>query len=185
VGLSICHELVSLMNGRIKAEDVEGGTRFTVTLELPLAEPVAPEQPAEEPRAEIAGRPRALVAEDHPVNRTIMQLLLDELGVDYAIAEDGVEAMEAVAAQTFDVILMDVRMPRMDGLEASRRMRQAGIATPIIAVTADAVGQNDPEIFRAGVDAVLPKPITLVSLAEAITAVLSGSPQTYAVAQGA
>jgi CheY-like chemotaxis protein len=184
VGLVICHQLVELMGGRIEVEDAPGGARFSVTLELPLAEVEAP-RPDEPASAELSRRLRVLVAEDHPVNRTIAKLLLDQLGVDYTLAEDGVEAVEAVAAERFDAVLMDVRMPRMDGLEASRRIRAMGVKTPIIAVTADALGSGDPEFFRAGVDAVLPKPITLDSLAEAIAAVLSETPQSPAAAQGA
>jgi PAS domain S-box-containing protein len=184
VGLAICRQLVTLMGGRIEAEDVPGGARFTVTLELPQAAPAAEEPRRAQAAPEIGRRLRALVAEDHPVNRTIMQLLLDQLGVDYLMVEDGLEAVEAVAAGQFDLILMDMRMPRMDGLEASRRIRQAGVAAPIVAVTADALGEGDPEIFRAGVDAVLAKPITLASLAEAISSVLDGVPRPLATSSG-
>jgi PAS domain S-box-containing protein len=185
VGLAICHQLVTLMGGRIEVGDAPGGARFVVVVDLPEAPVVQPPRAAAPASAEIDARVRALVAEDHPVNRTIMQLLLDQLGVEYVLAEDGVEAVEAAAIQPFDVILMDMRMPRMDGLEASRRLRSFGLTTPIIAVTADALGQGDPEIFRAGVDAVLAKPITLASLAEAISAVLQTAPQALAAAQGA
>jgi PAS domain S-box-containing protein len=181
VGLAICHQLVGLMGGRIEAQDVPGGSRFSVVLELPLA---AVEEPARsEPDAsEVGTRLRVLVAEDHAVNRTIIQLLLDQLGLDYTLAEDGVEAVEAVAAGRFDAILMDVRMPRMDGLEASRRIRAAGVRTPIIAVTADALGAGDPEFHRAGIDAVLPKPITLDSLAEVLNAALAPPSESHAAA---
>jgi PAS domain S-box-containing protein len=185
VGLAICHQLVTLMGGRIEAEDAPGGARFSVTLELPEATPAAPRTADAPSAAEVGGRLRALVAEDHPVNRTIMQLLLDQLGVDYVVVEDGAEALEAAAAGRFDLILMDMRMPRMDGLEASARIREMGVSAPIIAVTADALGEGDPEIFRAGVDAVLAKPITLASLAEAIGGVLEGAPQVQPLAQGA
>jgi signal transduction histidine kinase/CheY-like chemotaxis protein len=183
VGLSICQDLVRLMGGTIQVEDMPGGARFVVVLQLPVA-PMAAEPMEVAAPALIEGRVRALVAEDHPVNRTIIQLLLDQLGVEYAVVEDGVEALEAVAGEAFDVVLMDVRMPRMDGLEASRRMRRSGFTAPIIAVTADAMEADDPELIHAGVDAVLAKPITLASLAAAVASVLAGQADTQAAAQG-
>lgn len=185
VGLAICQELVRLMGGTIQVEDVAGGTRFTVLLELPRAAEAA------SPRAEMAQSPqierrvRALVAEDHPVNRTIIQLLLDQLGVEYAVVEDGLQALEAVANEAFDLVLMDVRMPGMDGLEASRRMRSSGFTAPIIAVTADAMEANDPDLVRAGLDGVLAKPITLATLSQTIATVLAGEAEAESQARGA
>jgi CheY-like chemotaxis protein len=88
---------------------------------------------------------------------------------------DGAAAVEAARAGGFDVILMDVRMPRMDGLEASRAIRGApgpSASLPIIAVTADAMAKDDPEIRDAGVTSVLTKPVTLSSLAAALDAAL-------------
>jgi CheY-like chemotaxis protein len=175
LGLAISRELISLMGGEIVARNGEaGGTEVVVTLDLPLTDPPASLGCAEEaPPAGLERPLRVLVAEDHEVNRRIIGLLLDQLGCSYAMACDGEEAVAAARASAFDVVLMDVRMPRMDGLEATRAIRAGQgpcAATPIIAVTADAMAASDPEIVDAGVSGVLTKPVTLPALAAALGA---------------
>lgn len=176
LGLAISRELVGLMGGDIRASNgAAGGAEIVVSLALPLGEPQA-----DEPRIEAAPRMldhpvRVLVAEDHEVNRAILGLLLDELGCAYELAVDGEAAVAAASAAGFDAILMDVRMPRMDGLEATRSIRGGGgpsADVPIIAITADALAADDTEIRDAGVTAVLTKPVTLLGLARTLEAAL-------------
>lgn len=181
LGLSICREIVGLMRGAIFAEpNPDGGARMIVEIELPIAQPTAagdaPRSNTQAPAIlEAAPSLRVLVAEDHPTNRQVIALLLDQLGADYRMAEDGEQAVKAAAAEPFDLILMDVRMPRMDGLAATRAIRTGGgpnAHSPVIAVTADAMPGDASGIMAAGVDAILPKPITLSGLAASMDAAL-------------
>jgi CheY-like chemotaxis protein len=113
-----------------------------------------------------------LLAEDNPVNRTVAARLLQKKGHTVHIAVDGVEALEAVERQTFDLILMDIQMPKLDGLDATRRIReterQSGKHVPIIAMTAHAMTGDSDRCFEAGMDGYLSKPISGERLYKAI-----------------
>ncbi|MBS0409460.1 MAG: response regulator [Proteobacteria bacterium] len=176
LGLAICRQLTDLMGGQIRAENQDGGgARFVFIVDLAAAEAPAEGRASTTEDAQALARPlKVLVAEDHEVNQRIIGLLLDQLGCEHVMVGDGVAAVEAAGEGDYDVVLMDVRMPRMDGLEAARTIR-AGLgrssAVPIIAVTADAMPAEDPEILAAGIDAVLGKPITLASLARALQSI--------------
>lgn len=169
LGLAICRELIGLMRGSIRCEQAaSGGAAFVVELELPLAERDGCDAGQNDGASLELPPLRVLVAEDHPVNRRVIGLLLDQLGADYLTVEDGAQAVAAAAAERFDAILMDVRMPVMDGLEATRAIRAAGSRTPVIAVTADATVEQEAAMREAGMDGILPKPISLSGLVEAL-----------------
>jgi len=168
LGLAICRELVELMGGDIRAQSAPNvGTRVTLRLELPLAPAEEAIDPAEvsamAPASLGSGAgPRVLVAEDHPLNRRIIGILLDELGLAHEIVEDGVAAVEAAASGRFDLVLMDLQMPRMDGLEATRAIRALPGACgrmPVVAVTADAMSDHADACRSVGMDDFLAKPI--------------------------
>jgi len=112
---------------------------------------------------------RILIAEDHLVNRKVLLAFLRQLGLTADVVEDGFGVIEAVTASDYDVVLMDIRMPGLDGVEATGRIRALGgeINQPyVIAVTASAM-RDDYERFReAGIDSMLTKPITIAQLAE-------------------
>jgi len=114
---------------------------------------------------------RILIAEDHLVNRKVLLAFLRQLGLTADVVEDGFGVIEAVTASDFDVVLMDIRMPGLDGVEATGRIRALGdeINQPyVIAVTASAM-RDDHERFReAGIDSMLTKPITIAQLAEVL-----------------
>jgi PAS domain S-box-containing protein len=177
LGLAISREIIGLMRGSIFAdENPGGGARMVVELDLPTSNMAAIAPQAESPRPDLGGLRKVLVAEDHPVNRQVMGLLLSELGLDCVMTEDGVAAVAAAEAERFDVILMDIRMPRMDGLAATRAIRAGrgpNAATPVIAVTADAMPGDEAPLLAAGIDAILPKPISLEGLAAALEFALS------------
>ena len=119
---------------------------------------------------------RILVAEDNQVNQTVIRSLLKKLG--YAaveLAKDGQEAVDKALAEPFDIILMDCQMPRLDGYEATRALRGAGIALPIVAVTASAMEQEIERCFAVGMNDVLAKPVTLAALGRCIEKHLSGA----------
>lgn len=170
LGLAISRELVALMRGAIRCDpDARGGAAFVVELELPLAEPAEKTGPSS---PSSPTRPlRVLVAEDHPVNRQVIGLLLDQLGVEHVAVCDGAEAVAAEIQGGFDAILMDVRMPGMDGLAATRAIRKRGSSIPIVAVSADATADQEAAMRGAGMDDVLPKPIGLAGLAEVLSRV--------------
>ncbi|MBU2136981.1 MAG: response regulator [Alphaproteobacteria bacterium] len=180
LGLAICRELASLMGGRIWVEPARGGgARFVVELPLPLAEPTEDEA-APLAKVIVGDRnpmpdPRILVAEDHPLNRLVASIILEEAGLSFDFAEDGAAALEAVAGGGYDLVLMDVNMPRMDGLEATRRIRDlAGPEStiPIIAVTANAAPEEVEACLNAGMTAFVAKPIRAAELLEVLNAVL-------------
>jgi len=179
LGLAICRELAGLMGGRIWVEPApSGGARFVVDLPMPLAEAAGPaREPAE--RASDGGArahdPRILVAEDHPLNRLVASIVLEEAGLNFDFAEDGVAAVEAVTRGGYDLVLMDVNMPRMDGLEATRQIRALASPLcdiPIVAVTANAAPDEVEACMRAGMTAFVAKPIRAAELLEVLSAAL-------------
>ena len=114
-----------------------------------------------------------LVVDDHATNREVARLMLMALGCVVSEACDGDEAIDLALSTPFDLILMDVRMPRVDGLAATQAIRAAGCQTPILAVTADAMPKDAGRCMAAGMDGHLPKPISHKSLYAAMERLLS------------
>jgi CheY-like chemotaxis protein len=112
---------------------------------------------------------RVLLAEDHPTNQRVVQLILASTGADLTIVEDGHQALEAFAAAPYDVVLMDMQMPVMDGLAATRAIRELEAArgldpTPVVMLSANAMTEHREEARAAGADLHVSKPITAESL---------------------
>lgn len=174
LGLALCKRLVEAMGGEIGAENgPEGGAVFHLGLPAPRSADALQAAPA----VKTGRAPRVLVVDDHPVNREVAALMLQALGCETAAACDGAEAVEAVEAQAWDLILMDVRMPRMDGLEATRRIRALAAPAseiPIVAVTADAMPEDVQRCAEAGMAAHLAKPLTQARLLETLARFLDG-----------
>jgi signal transduction histidine kinase/ActR/RegA family two-component response regulator len=178
LGLAISRELARRMGGEITAES-ELGLGSTFTAWLPLARAEAGQTPAEAAPLPEIGALRVLVAEDNETNRLVLKTLLDQLGIAVEVTPDGQEAVEAWRGGRFDLILMDVQMPVMDGLAATRRIRaieaDTGRAyTPIVALTANAMSHHLAEYAEAGMDGVAAKPIELSRLVEQMNIALSG-----------
>jgi PAS domain S-box-containing protein len=180
LGLSICRRLVSLMGGRIGVSSQPGeGSEFSVTLPFKRAAGRL-DNPVE---FTAMGRRQStpvdvLVAEDDPVNRMVALGLLSAPGRRVDVVTDGLAALEAVRQHEYDIVLMDVRMPQMDGIEATRRIRAledpVRSRLPIIAMTANAMAEDIRLYLEAGMDGLIMKPILRNELEREISAVLSG-----------
>ncbi|HYG27623.1 MAG TPA: MHYT domain-containing protein [Caulobacteraceae bacterium] len=188
LGLAITRELLGLLGGELACESRPGeGATFSFELALRAA-PAANAAfagPAlvEAKDAEL----RVLIVDDHANNRRLLEVLLSQLGIGHASAEDGVQAVAACRDQPFDIVLMDMQMPVMDGLAATRAIRleerQAGRpATPIIMISANAMPEHHAASLAAGADAHLSKPLAVDALVEAFNAVLGEAKAERAVA---
>lgn len=163
LGLAICKNIVTAMGGQIEASSQPGvGSVFRVYLPLELGAPVAIQH--EESGHPHAARLAVLCAEDGHTNQVILRELVGNMGHGITIAEDGVEALAQLAARDYDLVIMDGRMPRMDGVTAVQRLR-AGLdgvrdaAIPVIALTANASAEDRQRFMAAGASGFLAKPI--------------------------
>jgi signal transduction histidine kinase/CheY-like chemotaxis protein/cytochrome b561 len=180
LGLAICRELCEAMGGTVAAQSAVGvGSTFTVELPLPRVGE-AKTAAAEEEEVDFSDQPlRILAAEDNDVNQLVLKTLLAQVGIEPTIVENGEEAVAAWEREDWDLILMDIQMPVMDGPTATRLIRRREAETgrgpvPIIALTANAMTHQSESYRAAGMNGLVAKPIKVGELFAAISAVAAG-----------
>ncbi len=182
LGLGICARLVEQMQGRIEVESAPGqGSKFKFSASFGVANDAPPSLQEEAAEKQTAAPARAglhiLIAEDNPVNRAVAAGLLQHTGHRVSLANDGHDAVSLYRRERFDLILMDVQMPALDGLAATREIRsleaKLGRSAPIIAMTAHAMEGDRERCLAAGMNAYLPKPLTREALLAAIGSVVT------------
>ncbi|MBC6611036.1 PAS domain S-box protein [Hymenobacter sp. BT507] len=182
LGLSISRGLVELLGGQLSAESTVGeGSSFLFTLPFQPAEEAPPTTAAEPaPRYHTLGKRRVLLAEDNAVNQFLVETLLSTWGMHVDTASSGSEALTLFWQNTYDVVLMDIQMPGMDGVEATRQLRRhpdaQRAATPVVALTAHALRDEAERYRSAGLDAYLSKPFREEDLFRTVSAVLQKQP---------
>ncbi|WP_051329325.1 PAS domain-containing hybrid sensor histidine kinase/response regulator [Geminicoccus roseus] len=188
LGLAICRRLIDAMGGSIGLESEVGrGSVFWVEVDLPAGDSAAMVAQTAEPA--LPPLPlRVLVVDDVVANRELLSIMLTRQGHEVILCENGADAVARVAADRFDVVLMDVQMPVMDGMEATRRIRQfpapAG-ATPIVALTANVMASERARYLGAGMNHCLTKPVVWPDLFATLAAIASGGAEGLASAPAA
>jgi signal transduction histidine kinase/CheY-like chemotaxis protein len=167
LGLAISRELASRMDGRIWVESELGkGSTFHVEVRLPLADPP---RPTGQVGPAVGEGLRILLAEDGEINAKLGSSLLEELGHEVAVAKDGTQVLSLLDGQRFDLILMDLAMPNLDGLRTTREIRARGHADlPILALTGSAQAQDKKRCLEAGMNGHVVKPLTERNFARAL-----------------
>lgn len=172
LGLAICQTLVHMMGGTIRVEPLEEeGATFVFTICVSMYEDDTEEMACTAQEISFVGDPehreRVLVVDDHPVNQRLMVSMLRKLGYETEIAEDGVQAVDLALSQGYDFIFMDLQMPVMDGLEATKRIRELqkpGRKPKIIAMTANVMDGIKSKCLQAGMDDYVSKPLKLSTI---------------------
>lgn len=179
LGLTVSRELARLMGGDLTATSVEGqGATFTLCVDLPPGTPVAPEDASDAAPPAPMRRIRVLAVDDHEINRRTIALVLQPLDVDLTTASDGHIALSLLDQRAFDVVLMDVNMPGIDGNESTRRLRASGgpnAATPVIGFSAGTEAEQVAACYAAGMTDWLAKPLEPRRLYDALQRAAAGA----------
>jgi two-component system sensor histidine kinase/response regulator len=190
LGLSICKLLCQLLGGSIQVESHVGfGSVFTFTVDAGIPEfsanicSVSGDVIQSTSKVDACAREgltskRILLVEDGEINRQLLQIVLQDAGMNVALAENGKQGLDRALQQPFDAILLDMQMPVMDGYTAAAEMRRGGVSCPIVALTAHAMSGDAEKCFNAGCSHYLSKPVEADRLLQTLDAVLKNNPQS-------
>ncbi len=176
LGLAICKQLAEIMDGSISVSSAPGvGSAFTFTIPIEHADEHsdARSTPTQQD-TKLSGR--VLIAEDSETNAMVAKKMLERLGLEFEHVTDGAAAVDAALSETFDIVLMDVSMPHLDGLEATRILRERGYTVPIVAMTAHALKGDRDHAFKVGMSGYVTKPMRPNALRDALGKWLSETP---------
>jgi signal transduction histidine kinase/ActR/RegA family two-component response regulator len=184
LGLAICRQIVDRMAGEIRLDrSPQGGARFHFTLALPCCGPELRQAAVTIAEPTPHETLHVLIADDNPTNRFVAARLLEMFGCTHELVNDGAEALAAATRRPFDLILMDIKMPVMDGVAATRAIRAlpgSAAGTPILALTANIDARDEAEYLAAGMNGVAQKPIQPAALLNAIRLALGAAPAAAA-----
>jgi CheY-like chemotaxis protein len=185
LGLAITRELVHLMHGEIEVESRPGeGSVFSVRLMMTLSnqselllvslpkslpENSLNEAPVIAPPVNLEGQRRVLLAEDNPTTQSLISILMQQMGLDLAIVDNGQAALDYLVDKQVDLILMDCQMPILDGFKTTARLRAQGVTTPVVALTAYARTEDEEQCLDAGMNDFLSKPFRQNDLREVLS----------------
>ena len=173
LGLSISKAIVDMMGGSISVESESGkGSKFTISLCFKVTDETTDNKTISSNNI-IDTNKKILLVEDNELNFEIAETVLEEAGFRVDGASNGKEAVDKASNNTYDVILMDIQMPIMDGYEATKELRRLGNRTPIIAMTANAFSEDKKKAKEVGMDGYIPKPIDVKTLVSTIMSILS------------
>lgn len=168
LGLQIVKSLVEAMGGEIAVSSSPGnGSHFKFSLPLAITTIKEPEFTIVEPKRYLSGS--VLVAEDNPINQAVAKSLLEMMGITVVLASNGQEAIDKALETTFDLILMDLHMPELNGAEAAKLLRELNVTTPIIAFTAAVISDEINNALKSGMDGYLTKPVNKSALHTVLT----------------
>jgi len=170
LGLSICKAIIKGMDGELKIESIhKKGAKFSFSVPIEKVDPPK-DTSTEDENSEIQLCAHVLIAEDNKTNQLLISMLLDDLGITYDIANDGVEAVDMFYEEKHEIVLMDENMPNMNGVEAMKKIKaNASKNIPIIAVTANVMKGDESRLLESGMDAFIPKPIDTQELIETLS----------------
>ena len=172
LGLAIVSQLVEMMNGDLGLDSIEGkGSTFWLTVTLQCGkQAIFVEKEKADVEKPLPAEAKILLVEDNPINQMVAQKMLEKVGYKSTLANNGVEALNVLAEQDFDLVLMDCQMPEMDGFDATREIRQRNVkalnnqALPIIAMTANVMSGDRERCLEVGMDDYLAKPVQVAAL---------------------
>jgi CheY-like chemotaxis protein len=172
LGLTISQSLIRMMGGDIVVNSFVGvGSTFSFEIVLPVATPVA--AAPRRPHANASAALRVLMAEDNPVNQLVQRRMITQLGHTCRVVNDGAAAIQAASEEAYDVVVLDLQMPGVGGLEAAAGIRQQTHQPWLIILTADATADTRQQCERARIDDFLTKPVTVDGIAAALARVRS------------
>ncbi|MCH0998799.1 ATP-binding protein [Pseudomonas aeruginosa] len=180
LGLAIARTLAERMGGTLQAESKEGsGSTFTLEIPLPFQQSPAHRQQADGDAAPVAAGQEILLVEDNPVNQTVIEAMLRSLGYRVTLVADGIQAVRSAERQRYDAILMDCRLPVLDGYSATREIRaqENGRQVPIIALTANALQGDRENCLQAGMNDYLAKPFKRAELQRILQRWIGSQPE--------